>query len=157
MLKNNHIRKFYLTIVDGVFTKREVWKDRLERNENNMKSFVSDSGKEAVTIFNPLISFRNKTLALIEIKSGRTHQIRVQCSEHGRPLTGDIKYNTDRTYNSYFLAAISLTFNKKSDILNINRVSIPLESIDNVLFKKYFKLENLNEIKLRIQKELNNE
>lgn len=154
MMLNGKIRKFYLTVVDGSFNKKEDWEDCILRDEATLKSFKSDTGKIAKTSFIPIISKKNKTIALIEIKSGRTHQIRVQCSIHGRPLTGDNKYNHSTDYKEYYLSAISLSFTEKSDILDISNLSLPFNRTSHNLIKYLLTESELKKLETDIQKEL---
>lgn len=154
MLQNGEVRKFYIAIVDGTFKSSEIWNDRITRDSSTLKSSLSSDGQSATSIFTPLISRKNRTLAMIEIKSGRTHQIRVQCSSHGRPLTGDYKYNSDKKYNKYFLAAISLMFTKESDIIDKSVIEIPIESFKNTLLNEIFTVEDIVSAKKILQKEL---
>ena len=57
---------------------------------------VSEEGKEAETYYQVQESFELEGRALslldIEIKTGRTHQIRSQLSHLGHSLLGDTKY-----------------------------------------------------------------
>ncbi len=154
MMLNGEIRKLYLTVVDGSFNKKEDWEDSISRDEKTLKSFKSDDGKIAKTTFIPLVTKKNKTVALIEIKSGRTHQIRVQCSIHGRPLTGDKKYNNITDYKEYYLSAISLSFTEKSDILNISDVNLPFNKTSHNLIKDLLTDSELKKLETTIQKEL---
>jgi len=154
LLKNGGIRKFYIAVVDGIHSKKEVWKDSISRNEMENKSYVTSEGKISETIFKPIFSKDNYTIALLEIKTGRTHQIRVQCSAHNKPLTGDIKYNKNTKYKKYYLSAISLSFVKKSDIIDINNISMPFSKISDSLISNLFTSQEIKNIDMLIQKEL---
>lgn len=156
MLQDNQISKKYLAVVDGVHTDYEEWEDKLERNEKEFKSFKSDSGKIAITTFTPIYNKNNKTIALLKIITGRTHQIRVQCSLHNRPLTGDIKYNHSTQYKAYYLSALSLTFSQKNDIVN-NKTEfvLPLKSDDKNLLNQLFVDTELKKVENLLLKELN--
>ncbi len=102
----------------------------------------------------PLLNANNKTLALIEIKTGRTHQIRVQCSIHNRPLVGDIKYNKKTEYKTYFLSALSLTFNEKSDILKNRTFTLPLNCNSHTLINNLFSKDEITQAVTLIEGEL---
>jgi 23S rRNA pseudouridine955/2504/2580 synthase len=53
---------------------------------------VRDDGQTAHTLFRRLESFADFTLLEAELKTGRTHQIRVHTSHLGFPIAGDDKY-----------------------------------------------------------------
>lgn len=58
------------------------------------KKRVSPTGKEAITNYRVILRLRKKmNLCLVELKTGRTHQIRVHFSHAGHPLIGDSLYN----------------------------------------------------------------
>lgn len=154
LLQNGDIKKVYITVVEGEHFKKEVWKDYISRDEKEFKSNLDNSGKLAHTVFNPIFRKNGKTVALVEIKTGRTHQIRVQCSIHSRPLVGDRKYNNKTSYRGYFLAAISLTFNKNSDILERRSFSIPVTGIKHPLLTEVFNKDDLKKIDGLINKEI---
>lgn len=155
MIQDNEISKNYLTIVDGIHTNYEKWIDTIDRDEKLLKSYKSEKGKTAITTFTPLFYKKNRTVALIGIETGRTHQIRVQCSIHNRPLTGDLKYNNSTPYKEYYLSAISLTFLQKSDIVNNKeRFILPLKSSANKIIKNLLTNEELSSVECLVQKEL---
>ena len=53
--------------------------------------------KRAITQFEIIKRFINYTLVRVQIKTGRTHQIRVHMAAYGHPIVGDNLYNTKRT------------------------------------------------------------
>jgi 23S rRNA pseudouridine955/2504/2580 synthase len=59
---------------------------------------VDETGKEALTRFDPLSSHGPTILVEVELKTGRTHQIRVHAAHIGHPLAGDEKYG-DADFN----------------------------------------------------------
>jgi 23S rRNA pseudouridine955/2504/2580 synthase len=59
---------------------------------------VDDAGKEALTRFHPLSNHGPASLLDVELKTGRTHQIRVHAAHIGHPLAGDVKYG-DADFN----------------------------------------------------------
>lgn len=74
--------------------------------------------KEALTSFQVIKRFINYTYVEVEIKTGRTHQIRVHFSAYSHPLVGDNLYSTKKSkaknlkigINRIFLVAHNLTF-----------------------------------------------
>lgn len=53
---------------------------------------VTPNGKAAVTKWQALLSKGGHTLLILELETGRTHQIRVHLSQMGYPLAGDDMY-----------------------------------------------------------------
>ena len=53
------------------------------------------NSKEAITNFKVLDRFSNYTLIECELKTGRTHQIRVHMSYIKHPVVNDLKYNNN--------------------------------------------------------------
>jgi 23S rRNA pseudouridine955/2504/2580 synthase len=101
MLKENRVKKSYLSLLMGKMT-RDV-EVTLSLRKNELKSGermvqVDTGGKGAKSHFHPEKIFKIATLAHIEIATGRTHQIRVHAASIGHPVAGDDKYG-DREFN----------------------------------------------------------
>ena len=99
LLRDRCLRKSYLALLEGRLETAEVWQDELVRDRDARKTFASEPGQEggapsknALTRVRPLAASAAYTLALAEIETGRTHQIRAQAAAHGHPLAGDRKY-----------------------------------------------------------------
>ena len=110
MLRQRKVVKRYLALVDGAVSTPEVWRDRIGRDNQTMISDVTENGDEALSEMRPLLSFCGRSLILINLHSGLTHQIRVQASSRGRPLSGDTKYGGRPFEGGYILHALSLEF-----------------------------------------------
>lgn len=88
----------------------------LQKNEKQNKSFASSEEKngwsKAELNYRIMASSENYYLLEIELFTGRHHQIRVQLSEIGCPIRGDLKYGFDRSNRdaSISLHARSLRF-----------------------------------------------
>jgi 23S rRNA pseudouridine955/2504/2580 synthase len=113
-LQSRQIQKYYLALVDGIIEKKETWEDMLFRDKETMKTVLSkEKGQNAVMMIHPLMhSLINGTLtytlALIELVTGRTHQIRSQADIHHHPLAGDKKYGGSFLAGGFFLHAYTL-------------------------------------------------
>ncbi|AXY25819.1 pseudouridine synthase [Suicoccus acidiformans] len=71
-----------------------------------LRWIVDVKGKEALTQFQVLERFQEVTLLEVELKTGRTHQIRVHMEYIGHPLVGDAVYRRGATNYGGQLASI---------------------------------------------------
>jgi 23S rRNA pseudouridine1911/1915/1917 synthase len=93
--KNRIVKKRYLALVAGVIKKGSgTIEAALGRHvtERKKMSVHTHSAREAVTSFIVKERYRNATLVEVEIKTGRTHQIRVHMAHIGHPVLGDRVY-----------------------------------------------------------------
>jgi len=97
------VKKRYCALVAGVIKKGSGTIDAgLGRHVKERKkiSVHTNKAREAVTLYKVRERFRNATLVEVEIKTGRTHQIRVHMAHIGHPVLGD------RTYGGAKIATI---------------------------------------------------
>ena len=109
LMKEGGIEKHYKLLVKGdwVNERRHV-KAPLERYllpSGERRVRVSPLGMSAHTIFTVLKRFGVVTYLDAELKTGRTHQIRVHALSEGFPLAGDDKYG-DFTFNKELAAGL---------------------------------------------------
>jgi 23S rRNA pseudouridine955/2504/2580 synthase len=87
--------KRYLAWVEGAFPD-EGWvtmRDHLAKRRRGRNEVVeTGSGREALARARVLEHRGENTLLLLELGTGRTHQLRVQLAERGHPIVGDVKY-----------------------------------------------------------------
>ena len=71
---------------------------KIARSKSDRKKFtISDKeGKEAVTLYKVIEQFEFTTYLKLNLKTGRTHQIRVHLSGIGRPILGDATYGGNK-------------------------------------------------------------
>ena len=99
-LQQGQVKKLYLALVDGQWQdgKRTVdvplRKNQLRGGERMVS--VDPEGKTAISIFRPVSVYQDTSLVEIELKTGRTHQIRVHGQHIGHPLAGDEKYGDEQ-------------------------------------------------------------
>lgn len=96
MLREGEIRKRYLALATG------LWRDpmrhvklplqRYLNEEGERRVAVDDAGQRAHTIFRLVRRYEGFSLLEAELKTGRTHQIRVHLSALGHAIAGDDKY-----------------------------------------------------------------
>ena len=111
-VRNRTFKKTYYAIVEGKVEKKETLIDKLLKDTKTNIVKVDKSGKEAILEYE-LIDYKdNLSLVRINLKTGRSHQIRVQFSSRGHALYGDQKYNSNSKVGEQIaLFANSITFN----------------------------------------------
>ena len=92
-VKNHQIIKKYYAIVLNDIETEATLKDKLFKDCKTNMVTVSPVGKKAELSFKKLSSKGKLSLIDINLKTGRSHQIRVQMAHHGNPLYGDQRYN----------------------------------------------------------------
>ncbi len=102
LLRRGAVEKRYLLLVRGDWS-QGPWKIDAPLRKNQVRSGermvrVDDEGRRALTHFRFLVGYGNASLMEAELKTGRTHQIRVHAAHAGHPLAGDDKYG-DAAFN----------------------------------------------------------
>jgi 23S rRNA pseudouridine955/2504/2580 synthase len=119
LIAEGRLVKEYLAVVEGRFESPELWEDEIVRDrvlgvsraagepekrgdgQGSSPEALPRTGDDAPSLASaearPLAVSAGASLLLVTIKTGRTHQIRVQASIHGHPLLGDRKYGSSRT------------------------------------------------------------
>ena len=113
---HGRFQKVYLAVLSKPLDASEgQMRDFLYHDKRANKSYVTDGGrrgsKEAVLDYRVLAtSEEGRTLVLVRLHTGRTHQIRVQFASRGFPLVGDGKYGNREKCPYIGLWAYQLTF-----------------------------------------------
>ena len=93
LFKNRKVKKEYVALVYGSTPEKGIIEAPIGRNpKNKIKRALISSGKKAYTSYERLALFDNKSLLKVNIKTGRTHQIRVHLSSIGHAIVGDKMY-----------------------------------------------------------------
>ncbi|WP_186291701.1 RluA family pseudouridine synthase [Brachyspira hyodysenteriae] len=111
--KNRTIKKIYHAIVVGVLKDNyiEINLPIGRHHVYRKKMTVREDGKEALTHIKVLKRFNSHTLIEINLKTGRTHQIRVHSSYKGFPVAGDKIYSKSFSkYSGLMLVAKKIEF-----------------------------------------------
>lgn len=123
MLREGEGRKHYQALVAGDWVNdKQHLKYPLLRwltasGERRVK--VDPSGKAAHTIITLLRRFGRYSLLDAELRTGRTHQIRVHLAHSGYPIVGDDKYGSDEVRAHFARLGFSRMF------LHAHRLDIP--------------------------------
>lgn len=87
------IRKYRaLALVDFEEKKGIIDKPLIHSLKDDVKMMVSPSGLEAITHYEVIEEFRGVSLIELNLKTGRTHQIRAHLASIGHPIFGDSLY-----------------------------------------------------------------
>lgn len=98
-ISSKQCRRIYWALVDGIVKEDGEIITHIGRDaKNRLKMAVVDDtkGKVAHTIFRVLKTYDNYTLVEFELKTGRTHQIRVHSAYLHHPIVGDPLYNSNK-------------------------------------------------------------
>ncbi len=140
LMREGLVEKRYLALVAGQWPHGKARIDaplktrQLQSGERMVRA--QQGGKEALSVFAPVEFYgKRATLVEVDLKTGRTHQIRVHAQHAGHPVAGDDKYG-DREFNQQmrelglermFLHAIAIAFTWPGTERQFD-VSVPLDA-----------------------------
>ena len=149
-LQHHKVTKIYLALLLGTLKQTSqtislpLKKQRPQAGKHQVK--IDSEGKFALTHVKQLAVFKETCLCKIQIKTGRTHQIRVHTQQIGHPIIGDNKYGDFATNRQFqkaghkhmFLHAYQLTLPAPFNI----QVTAPMP----VHFQRYTGLSDLESL-----------
>jgi len=95
-VQDKTFHKTYLAVVkDNGLKESDELKDYLLKDEKTNTVKVDPKGKLAILDYEVLKRKDNMALVKVNLKTGRSHQIRVQFSSRGHALYGDQRYNKE--------------------------------------------------------------
>lgn len=130
-IRNKQFKKTYFAVVEGILPKKGTLTDKLEKDNKTNTTKISKTGKEAILNYEVIEQNEQYSLVKIELKTGRSHQIRVQFASRNNPLYGDQKYNKNAKIGQQIaLFAQSLTFIHPTTKEELNfKLNLPNNSI----------------------------
>jgi len=121
----HRVKKTYVALVFGWPKENEaVWRDRIEvRKEGGRARGKAGAGiwAEARMRVRKRFSGKSGPMALLELqpKTGRTHQLRIQCANRGLPIAGD------RTYGDF---SRNKSLETKALFLHSESIELPIRT-----------------------------
>ncbi|MDD7351671.1 MAG: RluA family pseudouridine synthase [Clostridia bacterium] len=95
-IASKEAKRYYIALVDGVINKDEgvidTYIDRSQKDRKMMAVSREGKGRRAITHYKVLERLGGYSLVEYELKTGRTHQIRVHSKHIGHPIVGDRVY-----------------------------------------------------------------
>ncbi len=155
LFSERKVQKFYLAIVLGKLKQEEGTIDNYlgvkgSYQGQTLYGKVEKNGLRAITSYCVLAQSKGFSLLLCDLKTGRTHQIRVHFSEKGHPLLGDVQYGDTKVHALYvpkrhMLHAwklafihpfthkkINFTLDPPSDFYEALKTFFPKETVDRI-------------------------
>ena len=148
-IKQREITKKYLCLVLGTPSpKRATLTHYLEKDASMNKVRLYEqpppNAKPAITQYRVLESRNGLSLVEVDLKTGRTHQIRAHMAYIGHPLLGDGKYgihaeNKKYGYKHQALCSYQLTFSFRSDAGALQYLDRKTFTVQNIWFVDEFR------------------
>jgi len=122
--RKRQVDKSYVALVHGTTRENSGKIDRpiARDRRNRLQMAISETGRYALTLWRVRQRFEKFTLFDVEIKTGRTHQIRVHLASINHPVVGDALYNEGRD-NTVADAAV------RTAIKDLNRFFLHAEKL----------------------------
>jgi len=98
LFSSRSLEKIYLALAEGEISENSFVIDNFLGKKGSFQgqtlyaSVSPEKGARAITGFTVLSKNKKASLVLCDLKTGRTHQIRVHLSECGHPILGDVMY-----------------------------------------------------------------
>ena len=130
LIKTKAVSKFYLALVKGRVEKTGSINAWLYKEEKTNKVTLKDKSFEGAdfiqTEYEVLDYFKDATLLLVKLITGKTHQIRAHLSSISHPIIGDFKYG-EKSVNEKFKKEYGI----KSQLLHSFRLVYPNSDISD--------------------------
>ncbi|GAB4190592.1 MAG: RluA family pseudouridine synthase [Simkaniaceae bacterium] len=115
IFRERKISKKYIAIVEGRLKKKKgelegFFAKKRQIQGQSLWTGKARQGLYALTMYEVLQEYVRYSLLALMPYTGRTHQLRVQCSELGHPIVGDCQYGSKTVAERMFLHAYELAF-----------------------------------------------
>lgn len=125
MIRNGSVKKEYLCLVRGQVSSGDDRTAFLTKDEKTNTVTVREEGNEEdriETAYTPVkfCAKLNATVLLVDLKTGRTHQIRAHLASLNMPVAGDAKYG-DQVYNEELFRKYGI----RHQLLHSCRITFP--------------------------------
>jgi len=147
--RNREVFKSYVALVHGAVAEKAGTIDQpiAREKHNRTKMAIRRHGRNALSLWKVRKIFEKFTLLNVEIKTGRTHQIRVHLMSINHPVVGDEIYNSGRDktvkdikirqaiveLNRFFLHAERLSFTHPQTLERMEFYAPLPEELKNLL------------------------
>ena len=130
-LKERTFKKYYRTVVSGIIDKSEEISGYLTKDSKTNTVTISKAGNDdedssyIETAYSPVSTNEkwNLTYLEVELRTGKTHQIRAHLSSIGHPIVGDPKYGDEKVNENF-----KQTYGLKGQLLHCYRLEFPEDS-----------------------------
>ena len=109
-IQRHEFKKIYMAVTQVMVSDEGTFVDKLMKDEKTYITRVSEDGIVAELSYNLIGFINNLSLVRISLKTGRSHQIRVQFASRKIPLYGDQKYNSNAVKDQIALFASKIEF-----------------------------------------------
>jgi len=119
-LEHQEVYKRYIALAKGHIKGKQNVNIKIGKNRHESNTYiVSKTGKESISIITPIKYVNNNTIVSVEIKTGRTHQIRVTLSYIGHPIIGDKLYDRKAKGSKLELVSKEMRFTLDNELITI--------------------------------------
>lgn len=117
-IRRREVKKYYLCETEGVPTPPEgEVRLFLTKDKGENKMYVTEKGEETLTCYKVIEKTSSGAKIEIDLKTGKSHQIRAVMAHLGCPLTGDSKYGA-KTHGGQRLISYKLSFAIEDELLS---------------------------------------
>jgi len=110
-MRARKIQKTYAAKVEGHFKKKSgELRHQLSHGSHRATVKKTTTSKEAILSYTVKKEYVHATLLLVQLHTGRYHQIRAQLSHVGHPILGDTKYGATQKFSRLALHHTQLIF-----------------------------------------------